>query len=286
MATLILIILIVCSWPGITEAACSGGMYTLVQQIGASGGSTPLEGYWLCNETGTLTSGTITDYSGTGTADNGTYASASVATASGIVADNSGNAAVSFTGAVATTATLGTIPSAIKIAITNFTSVVWYRSSGLSGNAVVRILSFENGSTAGGWELDMNGASVWDGFFRTQLGTGTYQSVCANWALIGDGNIHMVAVGMNGTTGYCSVDAATYTTTTGLTAMATPPGLVTIGNSSSSTANNSAAPGTYQDFGIFSGQLTQANLTSLYNCGHAGTCPSSNTQNGMVIIGQ
>lgn len=276
-------IILLCA--GVSHAACSGGMYNAVQQVGASGGSTPVEGYWCLNETGTITSATINDY-GNGSADNGTYAAASVATTTGLVADGSSNTAVSFTGAVNSTATLGSIPNASKWAsLSAFTVTLWYKTASLTGatNNPRLVATGAAANSNAGWNLALNPATGPGGIVQTSNGTsGT--NACIGWANIADGSTHFVAFGVTGTTVFCSEDAATYTTTTGVN-YAAPSLAMIIGNSPDPTDNSNAAPGTYQHIAIFSGQLTQANLTTLYNCGNSGTCPVVGAQGG-IIIGQ
>lgn len=258
------------------QAACSGGYVNAVNGLGAT-----VKGFWCLNETGTITNGNITDYSGN--ADTGTYGSANVAPASSLVTDGSGNGAVAFTAAVNSTATLGSIPNTANIALANFTATFWYKSGNLTGatnNPRLLAMGAVNANEAG-WNVALNPPTGPQGLMQVSNGT-TGNNPCNQWANIADGSTHLIAVGVTGTTAFCSMDAGTYTTATSINYAAGSLNLI-IGNSPGTSTSNSA-PGTYQYIAIFQGQLSQANLTTLYNCGHSGSCGA--TPVGLVIIGQ
>lgn len=242
-----------------TWATCRGQYYNTVTHLGA-----PLKAFWCMNETGTP--GVMADASGNN--QNGKYgAPANVTLGVGsLVNDGTGNTAVSFDGSGSY---LATVQNSAAIALTNFTLVFWYKSAGTVANYALPVSMDGEATSSPGWELQRDSGEL-TGYLRVDTSTSTNNvTPTSDFPKVFDGTRHMIAIGYTNTnnTTFISIDGAPYKTAIYIN-LAAPVVALYFGRGSV-TAKLSG--GVYQDAAIFSGQLSEPNLATLYK---AGTVPA------------
>jgi hypothetical protein len=208
----------------------------------------------------------MSDYSGNGST--GSYASSNVTLgATGLVNDGSENTAVNNNSY--TQNYLASVPNNSNTALASFTFVMWFKFTGSLSTPSTATVAGMIGAGESGWQVEQAGSAT-QGYVRFDTPGNCCQNLIESRAHnIFDGGTYMVAVGVTSNKGFLSVNAEIYVTKSLTGTYAAPLVALYLGNTYVN-GGNQAAIGTYQGAALWDVQLSQENLTSLYN---AGTLP-------------